>query len=227
MCVQREVGPLGSRLASIESAQAFEALLQLPGPGEDASERVLVEAAHAAFVTAGGVETMLRVAGNNGPPASAGAAAACVMSAFRSHGAAAHGAFAAAHGPAAMVRVMRNPYVSLPHRAAAAGVLWHYIVPDQPGTGRGKGASSKKAAAGGSAADVDQVSAAHRHFWKKNKWNKISPLNALQAGWLCACVPAWPLCGWLASKRHLGRVVTGGRAHAGVGTRAPAARGAR
>ena len=159
--MQREVAPLGGRLASIESSQAFEALLQLPAPGEDAAERPLVEAAHAAFVAANGVATMLRVAGSNGPPSSAGSAAACVMSAFRSHGVAVHAAFAAAQGPAAMVRVMRNPYVSLPHRAAAAGVLWHYLVPDQPGTGRAKSPLPRKAAAApvGTLGEMDLVCA--------------------------------------------------------------------
>jgi hypothetical protein len=128
--MQREVGPLGGQLASIESTQACEALLQLPSKAEEATEKPLVDTAHAAFVTAGGVTTMLRVAGRSGPPVSTGSATACILMAFKSHGRLLQEAFISSGGPATMVRVMRNTYVTLPHRAAAAGVIWFYLVPD-------------------------------------------------------------------------------------------------
>jgi hypothetical protein len=167
--MQREVGPLGGTLASIESTRAFEALLQLPTKAEEAIDQPLIDAAHTAFVSAGGITTMLRAAGRNGPPAATGSATACMLLAFKSHGGSLRGEFAAGGGPAVMVRVMRNKYVPLPHRAAAAGVLWHYLVPDNrapdsghlkglPGTQRkGKSAEATAAVATASLASMELV----------------------------------------------------------------------
>ena len=74
---------------------------------------------------------MMKVAGASGHPAAAGAACAAVFATYATHGAAVRTPFAASCGFAACVRVIGNPYVELSRRAAAAGCLWNYLVPDK------------------------------------------------------------------------------------------------
>jgi hypothetical protein len=107
-----------------------------------ATERSLSEAVHVAFVVAGGVEMMLRVAGKSGPPDSAGAACASVFYTFKTLGSSLREPFQKHGGIEAMVRVLVNPYVNLGHRAAAAGNLWYYLVPDGRGGPPAEGTES-------------------------------------------------------------------------------------
>lgn len=132
--MQRAIGTLGGRSAAVDGTQTIAALLGPPLSEDEAAaaaERALAEACQTPFVAAGGITAMVRVAGAPGHPAAIAGACAALHSAFRGGGAVMRAPFESAGGVPAMVRVLGNPYVELPHRAAAAGNLWNYLVPDQ------------------------------------------------------------------------------------------------
>ena len=131
----------------MDSARALDLLFGPPlslDKAVAANEQKLASAAHAAFVASASVEQLLRVAGTNGPPECAGAAAGAMQHVWRTLGGKMRATFEAGGGPTAMVRVLRNPYVELPYRAAAACNLWNYLVPDRRGLGEGTEATLRR-----------------------------------------------------------------------------------
>jgi len=127
------MGSLGGRNANMECMQAIAALTGPPfteAEGGAPNDAALAEAVQLSLYKAGGLRTMLEVAGSKSPPASAGAAAATVLHMFKNIGGPLRAQFVAGGGVAAMVRVLSNPYVELPHSACAAGCLWYFMAPD-------------------------------------------------------------------------------------------------
>jgi hypothetical protein len=130
---QEAVGTLGGREAGVDCVQAIAALVATPPSDSDFSspqDGALVEALQRSLISAGGLEHLVRIAGSKGPPAKAGNAASAMLSMWQSLGSGIRISFEGLGGIAAMVRVMTNPYVDLHHRAAAAGNLWYYMVPE-------------------------------------------------------------------------------------------------
>lgn len=134
-CVIRQyVGTHGSRGAGIDAIQALSHLVATtaadgqPSTPQDAAAAELVQRA---ILAAGGLPTLLSVASSNGPPLSAGYCACAILHIFKTLGPEISDSFAAHRGVTAMVRILSNPYVSLEHRASAAGNLWHFMVPNE------------------------------------------------------------------------------------------------
>lgn len=128
------VGAHGSRGAGIDAMQALSCLVATSGSdGEPCTSQdvAAAETVQRAIVTAGGLPTLLSVARSNGPPLSAGYCACAILHMFKTIGPEMSVPFALHNGVVAMVRILLNPYVSLEHRAAAAGNLWHFMVPNE------------------------------------------------------------------------------------------------
>lgn len=132
--LQRPMGSLGGRQAHMDCMQAIETLTGPPLSDDEsaaATERTLAEVTLRSLFAAGGVPIIVQVAGSKVPPVSAGAAAATLLRMFCVVGAPLRAPFLQHGGLAAMVRIVRNPFVSLLHRACAAGCLWNYLIPDE------------------------------------------------------------------------------------------------
>lgn len=130
--IRRYVGTHGARWAGIDAMQALSHLVD--ECGTDTQPCTLQDAAAAetvqrAIMAAAGLPTLVSVASSNGPPLSAGYCACTILHMFKTIGPEISAIFAQQGGVSAMVRILSNPYVSLEHRAAAAGNLWHFMVP--------------------------------------------------------------------------------------------------
>lgn len=134
-CVIRQyVGTHGSRGAGIDAMQALSYLVATTGAdGEPCTpqDAAAAETVQRAILAAGGLPTLLSVARSNGPPLSAGYCACAILHMFKTIGPEMPVPFALQNGVVAMVRILSNPYVCLEHRAAAAGNLWHFMVPNE------------------------------------------------------------------------------------------------
>ena len=132
--IQRCVGTHGSRGAGIDAMHALSCLVAVSGTDSEPcshQDAAAAEAVQRAILASCGLQTLLSVGCSNGPPLSAGYCACTVLHMFKTIGPEMSVPFAAQNGVTAMVRILSNPYVSLEHRAAAAGNLWHFMVPNE------------------------------------------------------------------------------------------------
>eukprot|EP00892_Ulva_mutabilis_P010258 jgi/Ulvmu1/7604/UM038_0029.1 len=145
-CVIRKfVGTHGSRGAGIDAMHALSCLVAASGTEAEPctpQDADAAEAVQRSLLACGGLPALLSVARNNGPPLSAAYCACTVLHMFKTIGPEMSARFAEHGGVFVMVRILSNPYVSLEHRAAAAGNLWHFMVPNNRLASRRHGQSS-------------------------------------------------------------------------------------